>query len=304
MSWRLGIIMSILLVSAAGSIAYLSNAISPASPSTQTATGSDALLSVTGYEDRDGDGLTDRDEVYWRTNLDIADTDGDGYSDGEEVLSGHNPTIKGPNDFLDTARNVTKQAFSLAIGGLTSGDLDPQNPNYQQSLKELSDAMAEQFKKNTTIIVDELRTVEDSSATQHAYLATMANTIIDTIVPVMNENNAFFESIKDLPISNPAVISDDKVRYAGFLKDVRRLSASLGERAARLAEIPVPATFAQQHTVILRLLRLEQRYYELLTSLREDPVQGSATLGALMRLHYDGTQEVLYDFATAMQNKL
>mgnify|MGYP001609769993 FL=1 len=296
--------MSILLVSAAGSIAYLSNALSPASPSTQTATGNDALLSVTGYEDRDGDGLTDRDETYWRTNPDITDTDGDGYSDGEEVLSGHNPTIKGPNDFLDTARNVTEQAFSLAIGGLTSGDLDPQNPNYQQSLKELSDAMAEQFKKNTTITTDTLDIIEDTSANKLTYLNTMANMILTVIVPTMEANSAFLETLRDLPLSNPSVIAGDPTRYAQYLKDVRRLSSTIGDRAARISAIPVPKSFSPQHTVILRLLRLEQRYYEILATMKEDPVQGSAALGALMRIHFEGTQEVLYDFAVAIQNKL
>lgn len=41
--------------------------------------------------DRDGDGLSDRDEATWGTDPDLADTDGDGFSDGFEVAHGFDP---------------------------------------------------------------------------------------------------------------------------------------------------------------------------------------------------------------------
>ncbi len=53
-----------------------------------------------GDSDTDGDGLTDREEVRWKTDPNNPDTDGDGYLDGEEVAAGHDPTIPAPNDKL------------------------------------------------------------------------------------------------------------------------------------------------------------------------------------------------------------
>lgn len=44
--------------------------------------------------DRDNDGLTDQQEMGYRTDLDSSDTDGDGFSDGDEVLNGFSPLLK------------------------------------------------------------------------------------------------------------------------------------------------------------------------------------------------------------------
>lgn len=41
--------------------------------------------------DYDADGLTDRMELNFKTNLANPDTDGDGYSDGDEISSGYDP---------------------------------------------------------------------------------------------------------------------------------------------------------------------------------------------------------------------
>ena len=41
--------------------------------------------------DDDNDGLSNSQEIIYKTNPEISDTDGDGYSDGEEVLGGYDP---------------------------------------------------------------------------------------------------------------------------------------------------------------------------------------------------------------------
>lgn len=52
------------------------------------------IVEVDSDEDKDGDGLTDLDEIYkYDTNPNSADTDGDGWSDGEELADGmYSPT--------------------------------------------------------------------------------------------------------------------------------------------------------------------------------------------------------------------
>ena len=47
----------------------------------------------TGFIDRDADGLSKKQEIFYRTKTYISDTDGDGYSDGLEVTSGFLPTL-------------------------------------------------------------------------------------------------------------------------------------------------------------------------------------------------------------------
>lgn len=41
--------------------------------------------------DADGDGLSDADEVRYKTNAKNIDSDGDGFTDGQEVQGGYNP---------------------------------------------------------------------------------------------------------------------------------------------------------------------------------------------------------------------
>ncbi|HOZ36560.1 MAG TPA: hypothetical protein PLR18_01895 [bacterium] len=52
--------------------------------------------------DSDSDGLTDREEIIYRTNKDNFDTDGDSYQDGLEVANLYNPVIAGSAKLLDS----------------------------------------------------------------------------------------------------------------------------------------------------------------------------------------------------------
>jgi len=68
-------------------------------------------------KDSDHDGLKDWEETLWSTNAAVADTDGDGTTDGEEVAQGRNPSLKGPDDKLDTkalAARVQTSAEALS----------------------------------------------------------------------------------------------------------------------------------------------------------------------------------------------
>lgn len=50
--------------------------------------------------DRDGDGLSDVDELRIGTELNEVDSDGDGFIDGLEVVNSYNPTVESPNDII------------------------------------------------------------------------------------------------------------------------------------------------------------------------------------------------------------
>ncbi len=74
--------------------------------------------------DQDVDGLSDRMELNFKTNLLNADTDGDGYRDGEEISNGFDP-----NDILPTAKlpkkieiNLARQQLSYFLGGVRLGE--------------------------------------------------------------------------------------------------------------------------------------------------------------------------------------
>ncbi len=58
------------------------------------------ILIENKYEsgDADADGLSDWEEMLWKTDPKKKDTDGDGTNDGEEVALSRDPLKKGPND--------------------------------------------------------------------------------------------------------------------------------------------------------------------------------------------------------------
>lgn len=72
--------------------------------------------------DADNDGLSDRMELNFHTNLINADTDGDGYIDGDEIKNGFDPLNKEKK--LLTKRievNTGKQQLSYFLGGVRMG---------------------------------------------------------------------------------------------------------------------------------------------------------------------------------------
>lgn len=304
MSGKLRIVLGVLVLAAAGSVSYLLPSLLPGSPADQTATAEDALSLKSDLADTDRDGLNDRDEVYWRTDINNPDTDGDGFKDGEEVLTGHNPLVKGPDDFLDPTQNATKRITELAVGGLMAGDLDPSSPNYEASVKMLAEEMATQYGRTITIPRDTLQIIADSDEAKVAYVRTMSSAFLKIILPATKDTNAFFEAYRDIPLASHSWVTDNPKLYAAFSKEARRLAAVMQDRALKIVAISVPKLFEPQHAGAVTMLRAQQRYYELLAAFKEDPLLGSAALNGLLRVQYEGTQNLMYDFTNALSIKL
>ncbi len=304
MSGKLRIVLGVLALAAAGSVSYLLPSLSPGSLDNKTAAINDALALKNDLGDTDKDGLTDRDEVYWRTDPTNPDTDGDGFKDGEEVLTGHNPLVKGPGDFLDPTQNATKRVTELAVGGLMAGDLDPSSPNYEASVKMLAEEMATQYGRTITIPRDTLQIIADSDEAEVAYVRTMSSAFLKIILPATKDTGAFFDTFREVSFASRSWITENQKLYTSFSKEARRLAAVMQDRALKIIAIPVPKLFEPQHTGAVQMLRAQQRYYELLAAFKEDPLLGSAALSGLLRLQYEGTQNLMYDFTNALSIKL
>jgi hypothetical protein len=60
--------------------------------------------------DGDGDGVSNSDELRFKTNPNHPDTDGDGYIDGLEIVRGYNPLLASPGDKIDYTAVTVEQA--------------------------------------------------------------------------------------------------------------------------------------------------------------------------------------------------
>ena len=69
--------------------------------------------------DADSDGLNDRMELNFHTNLLNPDTDGDGYKDGDEINNGFNPLSQGKDKLMKRIEvNTAKQELSYWLGSV------------------------------------------------------------------------------------------------------------------------------------------------------------------------------------------
>jgi hypothetical protein len=79
--------------------------------------------------DTDKDGLTDREEELFTTDLNVPDTDGDSYSDSHELFYLYNPAGKEPMKLIDSGlvKTYTNPSFGYSLYYPTSwamGDVD------------------------------------------------------------------------------------------------------------------------------------------------------------------------------------
>ncbi len=72
--------------------------------------------------DYDHDGLSDKLELAFGSNLAVSDTDGDGYTDGAEIAAGYNPLDPQPSKLPKRIEvNTAAQELSYFLGGVRLG---------------------------------------------------------------------------------------------------------------------------------------------------------------------------------------
>lgn len=75
-----------------------------------------------GDNDHDKDGLSDRMELNFKTDLSNPDSDGDGHKDGEEINNGFDPLKTGSSTLPKRIEiNTGKQELSYFLGGVRLG---------------------------------------------------------------------------------------------------------------------------------------------------------------------------------------
>lgn len=309
MSGKLKALLAVLSLGAVASGVYLLSIIRD--PKHVTALADPAVLQAQALGlleaagDTDGDGLTDSEETYWETDFRNKDTDGDGFLDGEEVLSGHDPAKPGPNDWLDNSKNITERMTDLMVGGIYSGDLKPDTPKYDESVQQLAESILEQYRENISIQVDDITlTKSDTLRDRHRYVFEMAWIMSAVLIPAIEDAQKFLETISDVPLDDASALADNPKRFTAFATATRRLAQSSGERAVRIAALPVPRSFSVQHHGAIRLMRGLQRQYELAATIKDDPIQGLVAIRAIVNLHTNTLPSFMGDFARKVELNL
>jgi hypothetical protein len=245
MNWKMkGMVGALGLVAVFLSWQFLDSLkISSSSPPTDTALTPDQLSFFTSSADSDKDGLLDREESIWGTDFQNPDTDGDGFLDGEEVSSGHNPTVAGPNDFIDgfNGENLSKRLQEMLVSGLTEGSLKPSADTFDSSTAAIADSLAEKLKEQATIPEPQIKIAANTSEIKIAY--------IQAVLPIM-------QSLPDdiTPRSENPFIYPPAQR--------QKMAATL----ASLNDIKTPSPWASFHARLITVVASIDRAYALLAT--------------------------------------
>ncbi|HYU65024.1 MAG TPA: thrombospondin type 3 repeat-containing protein [Candidatus Paceibacterota bacterium] len=241
--------------------------------------------------DVDKDGLTNAEESFWNTDFQNPDTDGDGFKDGEEVASGHDPTVPGPNDKIDTstAGNITEKISGLILGGIYEGSLKPNSPNYDQALEELTNEVIFRAELNAPALTpNKLKLVKDTNENESQY--------VQNIKPVLNQIG--IEAPKGLSRLVNAAQQNNK--DPNSLKQFTEQEIIfLEEQIKNWESIPVPQKWSSQHENLLNILKNTERNYVLLQNSENDPLQMLAAFSNLVRLLLGDIVNPLQSYASA-----
>lgn len=304
MSGRLKFLLAVLAVGVGSTFWYFFGFRAPTTA--QTAAVSQTVnFEGAACQDTDHDGLCDYEETYWGTDFKNPDTDGDGYSDGEEVLTGHDPTKAGPNDFLDGRRNLTQRASTLLLGGLATGDLDPSSPKYQASIDRLVNDIITQYQTNSSVEVDAITTAPADRSTLINYGIRMSSLLKDLFSSAQTGFSSVLIPVSDVTISDVSKLKkSDPVKFKAFTDAIDAQLADLDTRAHSITALPAPATMTASHRNALSFIRGLQAQYRSLRAIDLDPLQGVISMQVINTLLTTTSAQIASDFSNRLNAAL
>src|SRR3989344_2604228 len=228
-------------------------------------------------DDPDHDGLDNQQEVIWGSDPFSPDSDGDGFKDGEEVNSGHNPLVPGPDDLINSD-NLTDQLSQLAVAGLYTGALNPDDDNYVQTLNDITSSVADSgtYLFNKTIDPSALTVVDNSTQANTAYVRASAPLLQQFSNTLGNE----FAKIKD---------NLNAIGKGGFSDPVKKFfaqQATIYDDISKTGSaLPVPRTFADTHADFLSLTQQMSAISTAIANGDTDSVKAALALDALGNMY-------------------
>lgn len=252
------------------------NSFSTSSSATKTA---NILQNSTSFKvdsDSDKDGLTNRDESYWNTDFNNPDTDGDGFLDGEEVSSGHDPLIPSPNDLLNTG-NTTYKLSNLTLSGLYEGSLNPSNPNYNKSIRDMALAVMDDASGglSSKISVGKLKTSGSSKESQEKYIKQISPIIEQMFSAYVFELNKIANDFNGRDLSN----SDDQI-----IEFFKNQSEKYDEYLTSALKIAPPKNWESNHVGLLKLLEDLTNVHTAIFQNNADPITALVAMNRLSGL--------------------
>ena len=247
-------------------------------------------LSLKTDNDWDKDGLLNSDESFWGTDPNNSDTDGDKYLDGEEVAAGHDPTIPAPNDLIEN-NNATSKLSGLALAGLYEGSLNPQNPNYNESLSTLVSSVTEDVvSKLNNEIKTRPKPVSPTKQNQNEY--------VKNISPIIEELFSIYVSeLKSL--NNIYATSNENEIEDSITLFFKNQSDKYNRLFGKAVNIAPPKNWESNHVGLIKLMKDLYGVHVAISQNSRDPVTALAAMNQL-----GGLLNIIPEIITAYADKI
>ncbi len=175
------------------------------------------------FQDRDGDGLSDVEEKALGTDWQNEDTDGDGYTDGVEISSGFDPLIPAPGD-----RFSNEEKSKIEVKGVKKErkNLTQEFINKLKSRKSVAIDTFKEASGESGIVTDlaEIKKLKSTSLTkkdiEDLTQETLAELNTDAEIKLIDE-----DKFKILP---KVVAKSDKKKKAKIKKEIEEYLAQTG----------------------------------------------------------------------------
>ncbi len=228
--------------------------------------------------DWDDDGLNNREESFWGSDPNNPDSDGDEYLDGEEVISGHDPLIPGPDDLLPTNENLTMKMSQLALAGLVEGSLKSNNSDYEQSLSDLADIIADDAISGfeTDLSETELKVINADEFSQQNYIEEFSQ-VYEKLLKTFIEQMFTLEN-------NLNNIGAYGMAHEGVTKSFSSSASQYKEIYDKLLKINVPKNWASNHLGVIKLTGELFQANQAVISGGNDPIKAVVGLNKIVQL--------------------
>ncbi len=265
-----------------------------ASVSNSTYNASSDSLSVGSVEsdvDTDEDGLKDWQESLWGTDKKEKDSDKDGTNDGAEIEKGRDPSIKGPDDSLETTRGISASSVTSFSESVS---VDPNNLSQAVSRDLFAKFMSLQSSGNL------------NDETQADLVGSVINDIDPGSIPPRY-------SIADVKVvtTNDATLRAYGNDIAGAILELQnKVGANIDNEAAlsayvvtlsKIRDTKVPGTLGLTHLQLLNNFNAMHQMFIFLANFEKDPIKSLVAMKSIQTSTKDGA-ELLTTIASEFKN--
>jgi hypothetical protein len=256
--------------------------------------------------DADQDGLTDWEEVLWKTNPNNKDSDNDGETDGDEVRSGKNPAQPGAGT-VEPTTSIAQGGDSAGTRVDASGNITSQVARtvFEEYVTQKQEGGVQQLDFNS--LIGEILEGNDGFITPKLYSTSDIRTVTATEANVRGYGNSFAQIVTQFPDLYTAQIQahftinaaeEQIIADKPWFSELSRKYSTIVEQLLRLE---VPQAFAGKHIEAINTLASIGQSLSDMANVELDAVRGIRGMERYSNLW--ASQTVIYKDMAAIFTK-